>query len=394
MLDNIHGPKPHEEKPTVSDEPKLKTPTLENSKKLSVWKRPFSRRAKIILLIVFILVCAAIGAGAWYLANHGWDIGGNEVSKTDTGKTVVCPLTGAKTTEENSKRRPIGVMVENSQDARPQSGLDKADLVYEVVAEGGITRFLAVYGCSDADEIGPVRSARSYYVDWVSELKAFYAHVGGSPDGLAKIKTDNVLDLDQFNNDKYFWRSTNKAAPHNVFTTTAKLRAAAQSHNWDINATFPVWKFKDVNKKAAANTESATSGSTATATTLTSVKIDFSSAPFAVEYIYDSTKNEWTRKIAGTTQNDKVTGQPIKVKNLAVMFTPINARNDGESRVDVDTKSGGNADIFIDGTAIKGTWKVTDNRTKFYDATGAEVVFEPGNIWISVVQDASKVSYK
>ena len=346
-----------------------------------------------ILLIVFILVCAAIGAGAWYLANHGWDYSSPEVKKTEPEKSVVCPLTGAKTTEENAKRRPIGIMVENAQEARPQSGMDKADLVYEVVAEGGITRFLAFYACTDADEIGPVRSARSYYVDWVAELKAFYAHVGGSPDGLAKVKSDNVLDLDQFNNDKYYWRSSNKQAPHNVFTTTAKLRTAGQSHNWDINASYPVWKFQDLSKKTSSE-NTTDKKTTPEVATLTSVKIDFSSAPFVVEYIYDSTKNEWTRKIAGSTQLDKITSQPIKVKNLAVMITPITARNDKDSRVDVDTTSGGKAMVFVNGKLTQGTWKKSDNRTKFYDASGSEVVFEAGNTWISVVQEASRVTYK
>ena len=178
-------------------------------------------------------------------------------------KDKECPINGAKYTKARedkwTARRPLGVMVENHVDARPTIGLSRADVVYEAVAEGGITRFLVVYLCQDAGDIAPIRSARTYFLDWVSEYGAAYAHVGGAntpgpANALGQIRDYGIKDMDQFGiGFPTYWRGTDKLAPHNVHSTTKKLWDAAEARkfgvkdekgdSWDKN--FQKWKFKD-----------------------------------------------------------------------------------------------------------------------------------------------------
>src|SRR5581483_1401572 len=126
--------------------------------------------------------------------------------------------------EQSMAKRPFAVVVENHPDARPQSGLSQADVVYEALAEGGITRFLAIFQSQDVKSIGPVRSARTYFNDWAQEWGAVYAHVGGNSDALALIKAGipGVSDADQFFNDPYFTRISSRRPPHNTYTSINK----------------------------------------------------------------------------------------------------------------------------------------------------------------------------
>jgi len=143
--------------------------------------------------------------------------------------TVVNPgeittLPEVKEKESPFGSRPLAIMVENSEGARPQSGLDKANIIYEVLAEGGITRFLAIYYDQDAEEVGPIRSARPYFVSKSLEHQAVYIHVGGSEEAYNFIKEENIDDINEFVDFEPFWRSTDREPPHNLYTSTSKLR--------------------------------------------------------------------------------------------------------------------------------------------------------------------------
>lgn len=129
------------------------------------------------------------------------------------------PLTGRQVDSEAATKQAVtGIMIENSPDARPQSGIKQAGIVYEAVAEGGITRFLALYQEAKPGLIGPVRSVRMYYVDWVAPYNASVAHIGGSAAALAEVRNGSYRDIDQFFNAPYYWRATDRYAPHNVYT--------------------------------------------------------------------------------------------------------------------------------------------------------------------------------
>lgn len=341
--------------------------------------KELSSRSKKVFAILLILFGSLFALGIYLLP---FDLG-NKADETSQKEeeiprlTTPCPLTGEYVTEEAAKQRPFGIMIENSTDARPQSGLDKADLVYEVVTEGGITRFLAFFQCDQVDEIGPVRSSRIYYLDWVAELSAFYTHAGGSPDSLARISRDNVLDLNHATN--YFWRSNNRPAPHNLYTSIAKLIQYAKSKKYNLEKSdFNVWTFKD-DIEESQRPESF------------SAKIHFSSASYLVEYIYNQDANNWTRKIAGSVHQDVKTKEAIQVKNVVVQFTQIIQRSD--NRVDVATTGTGDAIFLINGQKTQGTWRKSSvsDRTKYFDSVGKEIEFSRGPIWVEVVQIGTKV---
>jgi hypothetical protein len=181
-----------------------------------------SSKKIIILSLIGALFLGISGVGAYTITKYinNPQISNNpitnEVTPSPSVKPVAaesyCPLNGKKYTVDDQLRweseHPIAVMIENHPEARPQSGLSKADVVYEVVAEGGITRFMGLFLCEEPPQfVGPVRSARTYYLDWLSEYNAFYAHVGGAntdgkADALQQIKDYGIKDFDGISGDR------------------------------------------------------------------------------------------------------------------------------------------------------------------------------------------------
>jgi len=285
-------------------------------------------------------------------------------------------INGLLVNPDLAARRPIAVMVENHPDARPQSGLTDADLVYETLAEGGITRFMAVYQTQKSPNIGPVRSARVYFADFANELGAVYAHVGGNSDALANIRANvynNISDADQFFNDPYFHRIKSRFAPHNVYTSTDKLKALMAAHKYDDQATFRSWLFKD---DAAAATSSAST-----------INIDFSQPSFAVAWHYNRTDNSYKRFLAGKPHKDLDIGKQITAKNIIVQFVNISpSQTDTILSINMDLVAGGKAKIFLDGKETDALWKKqTDDRTRYYTLDGNEISFNRGATWIEIV---------
>jgi hypothetical protein len=270
-------------------------------------------------------------------------------------------------------------MVENHVDSRPQSGLTAASIVYEAIAEGGITRFLAVYGPSGAQTVGPVRSARTYYVNWIKELNGYYAHVGGNYDALELIRSIGILDLDQFGNPSAYWRDKSKkvSSEHTMYTDTSKLYGVAGDKKYTTENTFIPYKFVDEPVVELRTVASQT------------VSINFGNASYNVVYRYDKTTNSYARELAGKAHVDAANGQQIQAKNIVIQtvnrrptVTKIN-----ENGWIMDTSGSGKAVVVRDGIKVDGTWKKdNDNsRTRFFDATGTEINFNRGATWIEVI---------
>lgn len=347
-------------------------------------KKSKKKKIIIILSILFIILASATAFFLWPKENNLSEVPEGlsdnekiEISPLDTES----PLNGVWTTKVIAKRRPIGIMIENHPDSRPQSSLDRAELVYEAVTEGGITRFLAFYVVNDVnDEIGPVRSARSYFVKFADEYNVFYAHVGGSADALSLISgLDDFYDLNQFQLSKYFWRDKNRYAPHNVYTTTNKLRKAGESKKYDTNAEYDKWSFKeDESIENRGETQKVT--------------IDFSSSSYKIQYTYDKEKNEYKRNMAGKEHTDKNSKNQIKAKTVIVQYVKSWAKSQG---IDLKNDGSGKAEIFMDGKTITGTWKKLGgrkDRTKFYDENGNEIELNRGPIWIEIASNGVKVT--
>ncbi|MEK7127506.1 MAG: DUF3048 domain-containing protein [Patescibacteria group bacterium] len=331
-----------------------------------------------------------------------------------------CPLNGAMYTKPErdlwESRRPLGIMIENSKAARPQSGLSSADVVYEAVAEGGITRFLAVFYCQDADVVGPVRSARTYYLDWISEYgnSPLYAHVGGAntpgpANALGQINSygwEAYNDLNQFSiGFPTFYRDYERLGPdtateHTVYGVTSKIWdfAAKKRDLTNVetddrtgkvmawNTTFVSWKFKD--DIAIAERPAAFSAQ---------FGLSSSEASYANDYIvkwqYDKDSNAFLRFNGGVAHNDMNTNQQILAKNVVIQFMTMSIANDGYSEEGHGThtlygdKGQGKAKILMDGKVTEATWtkKTRLDRTRFFDITGKEIALNRGLTWIEIL---------
>ncbi len=329
-------------------------------------------------------------------------------------KTEACPLNGQLYSKAQSKRwekrRPLGVVIENHIDARPQSGLSAADVIYEAVAEGGITRFLTMYYCEDSPTIGPVRSARIYYLRLLQGYgdDPLYAHVGGAntpgpADALGEIRGlgwDPYNDLNQFSVPfpiyyRDYERLQGRATEHTMYSSTQKLWQFAKEKrkltsldedgkSWDEN--FEPWKFK----KDAAIAER---GSTA--------KITFDFWPqfgktYEVNWLYDKNSNAYKRQNGGKDHIDKNTGKPLVAKNVVVVFADESPANDGYpgGHLLYDLVGTGTGILFQDGEAKKITWRKNseENALKFY-FQGQEAELVAGKTFIEILPTGNDVEY-
>lgn len=330
----------------------------------------------------------------------------------------VCPLNGAKYTKQEKddweKRRPLSVMIENSSDSRPQSGISRADIVYEALAEGTVTRFLLVFYCNTPFEnivIAPVRSARTYYIDWVSEYDALYNHVGGAnrigsnadltdsrADALGQIEKYGIKDLDQFgigypdcfrNPDR-----TGKpvATEHTMVCLSDSLYKIAESRGWTNvddrgipwDQNFVAWSFKD---DASQDNRG----------DIAQINIEFSPGDnrFDVRWDYNREENNYKRINADSPHIDFENNQQIMAKNVVIQFTSLEGPIDHNLHYLYATIGNGQALMFQDGDVIEGSWRKKSRvgRTQFFDSKGKEIKFTRGPIYIEVIPDSKQVSY-
>ncbi|MEI6229019.1 MAG: DUF3048 domain-containing protein [Candidatus Saccharibacteria bacterium] len=286
------------------------------------------------------------------------------------------PLTGTLVESESLTKRPVtGIMIENSPEARPQSGLKNSGVVFEAIAEGGITRFLALYQTEQPQLIGPVRSVRSYYVDWLAAFNASIAHIGGSAAALNEVRNGKYRDIDQFFNDNTYWRSTDRFAPHNVYTSFAKIDALNTSLGY-TSSTFD--SFRRIDGKAA-QTQNAKS-----------INMSISTSLFNSSYIYDPTNNTYARYQAGAAHLDREGGQITPSVVIALLVDEQTMMEDGY-RQNIKTIGSGRAVIFQNGTATEGIWSKSSptSQIKFTDTTGVEILLIRGQTWITAIPNGS-----
>ncbi len=288
------------------------------------------------------------------------------------------PLTGnIVKTQEETKQAVTAIIIENSPDARPHSGLKQAGIVYEAVTEGGITRLLALYQEAKPSLIGPVRSLRDYFVDWIAAYDASVAHVGGSYVSLQEVRNGNYRDIDQFFNGNYYWRATDRYAPHNVYTSFEKLDELNKALGYTTS------NFTGFSRKNSSPAETPTAQE---------INITFSGYWYNTTYIYDSKSNTYARFISGQQSIDREEG-PITPSVLVVLKTNIyNVMQDGW-RSHIDTIGTGSAVVFQDGIAIDCTWHKNSKKDPLVlkDNNRAEIKLNRGQTWISVVQDRQGV---
>lgn len=337
-------------------------------------------------------------------------------------KDQTCPLNGLPytATEKNlwDKRRPMAIMIENHDTARPQSGLSFADIVYETVAEGAITRFMGVFYCDIASRdlaVGPVRSARTYYLDWASEYGKYplYVHVGGAntpnkANALGQIKDYGWAggnDLSQFGlSVKECWRDDSilkKAngvdqvpTEHTMQCSTEKLYKVAERRGFtDLTPKGDSWTKFFVPWKFAQTPDGGT-GKPAT-----QISFDFwkGYADYSVKWSYDSSTKTYLRENGGKPHVDYSTGKQLSAGTLVVMYTTETGPIDAEKHLLYGTTGSGSGIIFSQGMAFPVTWskKGRLDRTIYKDSKGKEFQFAPGKIWIeNLAKGNSSVIYQ
>ena len=320
------------------------------------------------------------------------------------------PLTGEMVAEDaasawlNSK--PLGIMINNYTDARPQAGLTSADVIYEIVAEGGITRYLAFFYGDVPNRAGPIRSTREYYLIWIRELAdAVLMHIGYSPQALDAIKEWPIKSLgiggvdcggEKYGADDICWRdlSRNVAIEHTAFANPQKLKAFAEEvKGWKKSVDITPWKFKD--------SESVDTSAECLVGECKPIQIDFwYTGDYSAIFNYKRDTNTYLRYTGFDDKSDEPiptiddnNKKQVEIKNLIVQFaaeTPI--AGDDKNRLTYELVGSGEAIVFLDGKAIKSTWSKPsrDERTVFYDSDGKEIEFNRGKFWVSVVSDSNK----
>lgn len=299
--------------------------------------------------------------------------------KKDTPLPIIEPakyysaLTGEEVSQDESERPVLAVMIENSEAARPQTGLDSAGIVFETTTEAGITRYLALYQNKLPETVGPVRSVRPAFVDWLMGFDASVAHVGGSATALKMLEDRKAKSLNQFFNEGPYFRSDEREAPHNMYADVQKLYDLIdQNGNEQSN-------FLDIPRGSAPSTDPKE---------VAKVVVDFSSPEFTTEYVYDANTKLYMRYLAGEPHIDQATGKPITVSNVVVlkMGNSIDALGEGE------------AYIFQAGKIVTGRWvqENYENRIRFYqtiDNQEQEVQLLVGDSWIAAIPSSGSVTY-
>jgi hypothetical protein len=290
--------------------------------------------------------------------------------------------------ERASQRHPIAVMIDDLSPARPQSGLQSASIVWHAPAEGGIPRYMAIFADTLPEHVGPVRSARQYYIAWAAEWKAVYVHAGGSPQALATLAAKGrgqyVYNADEFRYNAYFRRVTDRFAPHNLYASLANLRKLSAAVGAEPGPLEAKWKFgPDIPLEQRPEGGS----------------ITVSYPANTITYRYNREKNTYRRSVSVEgNQRDASNGKRIAPRNVIVMLMDFHPLGDGsgKNRQEATFIGKGRAFIFTNGKRIKGTWKKTKitGPTRFFDEDGKPVTLTVGQTFIQVLDLGSTVTYK
>lgn len=357
--------------------PKKQSKFKQKLAKIDAWLHAHPRKS-MALLVGFLFL---FGAGIIF-ALSGWNFDViTTPAKSTAPERFYSQLTGKEISEADSKRPVTAVMIENSPEARPQSGLAEAGVVFESVAEGGITRFLALYQEDKPQTIGPVRSVRPHYASLVAPFDAGLAHVGGSDIPLRKLRSGKIRDLDQFFNPEAYRRATDRYAPHNVYTSTSELDALNKKKNYK-DSDFLEWAH--LKKAIAAKKPNAKK-----------ITVPVSTGLFAVDYTWNKAKNEYVRSQGGAAHTDREKGA-ITPEAVIVMQVPHDVIRDsnGYSYPNVNTK--GKAWLFQNGTVQQIKWSKKDDKSmiQFTDSKDEAVKLRPGRLWVTLIKPSTKPTWK
>jgi hypothetical protein len=319
---------------------------------------------------VLAVVVAACGGGG---SNQSKSKPSGSATTTTTAppsaKTAIAPFTGLPDKDGASlTRSSLAVKVENTPEARPQSGLDVADVVYEEVVEGSITRFWAIFNSTVPPNVGPIRSVRLMDPGIVSPLGGVVAFSGGTDDNLARIRATPTVTIDESNAGDAFYRDANRFAPHNLYGTPAKLFGKGGQPV----PPKPIFSYLSADQAAGG-------------TPVTQFRVGFSSG-YDPTYVFDPARRVWLRNY-GSSPFKVASGDQVAPANVIVQFIRYPANSEG---IIVGT---GDAWVFVDGLAVKAHWSKPDNVTPavYTDDAGQVISLRPGRTWVELLPIGSLV---
>jgi hypothetical protein len=278
----------------------------------------------------------------------------------------------------------LAIMIENQADARPQTGLTEADVVYEVLAEGGITRFVALFLTRDATVVGPVRSLRHYFAFLAADYGADVVHIGASPEGFTWRDAMNMGHLDETFGDPGVWRVRTRPAPHNAYTDTGADRGFLQAQDpaRQLNHSWGPLLFSDQAPRGSVAAES--------------VDVRFRPWAYEVSYEWDAAQGRYLRSMEGVPHLDAESGEQVAPATVVVQFAEVEPiPNDPKLRLDVNLVGGsGELVVFSQGTRREGTWSKPAPRSAsvWLDEQGNPLVLPPGPVWVEIVPLDSPLS--
>ncbi|MFD1708223.1 DUF3048 domain-containing protein [Siminovitchia sediminis] len=299
-----------------------------------------------------------------------------------TAEKIIAPLTGIET-KVASLERAVAVTVNNHPDARPQTGLSQADIVYEMLAEGNVTRFLAIFQSEKPENTGPVRSARDYFIDLAKGYDALYVAHGHSPDAQQLLESGTVDHLNGIQHDgTLFQRVDFRQAPHNSYITFENIEKGAGDAGYQLDTAPAPLQFLDEQMAEDLEGEAASS-----------IKVSYSPDPsYVAEYQYSSQDEKYSRSSAGSKTVEYGNEKPVLLDNIIVIEAPHTVK-DSEGRRDIDLEAGGRALVFQRGIIQEAEWKNEGGRLLPYQ-NGEPMEWVAGKTWINIVPDLTNVSFE
>lgn len=359
---------------------------FEGAKTKKVKKRDFrDDEKKIIIAFSFFLILTFIFIGLYfYLVKVA------SSPQKDKEKPKIIPPKALKVVNENSDERPLAIMVDNNIGEGKHAGLQNSFVNYEIIVEGGLTRIMAIYKDEDNTLVGPIRSARHYFLDYALEYDAVYTHFGWSPKAEEDIENLNAQNINGMIDDKVFARDKNISAPHNVFTSTQKLREYFAEK--DYASTTKSWNV--LNYSVAEINLNEITEAKEKILLANKVTMNYSRSQNR-EYIYDETSKRYLRFMNGKAHFDKETDNQLNYKNIIIMKVENN-QIDSEDRQDLKTVGNGQGYYVTNGYALPISWEKSTRiaKTKYRYLNGAEIKVNDGNTFIQVVPITSNIIFE
>lgn len=336
-----------------------------------------------VKILIILLVILIIGAGAFLAYKITTDKDNKEVVANENEEVAI--IEEEKEVQIfNGNDRPIAVMIDNHSDAWPQAGLNQAYMVYEIIVEGGETRLMALFKGVDVEKIGPVRSARHYFIDYAMENDAIYVHFGQSPQAKTDLSKYSIDDIDGIAEDgTTFWRTKDKVAPHNAATSTEKLLQSAKNKKYKTTSTQESvlnYVTEEVNLEEGQDAKTIT--------------IPHSNLQ-TVKYEYDEENKVYVRYARGEKQTDWDTDADITTKNIIITFCDNYTLTDTENKGRQGLKNIGTFDGYYitNGKAIKIKCikNARDEQTIYQDMEGNEIDVNDGNTFVNICPTSAKV---